>query len=60
MLLGAISSRGPGTTGARRQADALEAEGLEVQVTRTGQFKVSFGTHGWFPATMADATRDED
>ena len=53
---GAISSRGPGTTGARRQAEALETEGLTVQETRTGQFRVNFAIDGWFPATIADAT----
>jgi len=46
---GTISSRGPGTDGAQRQRDALEAEGVEVQVGRTGEFKVDFGTWGWFP-----------
>ncbi|KIM30585.1 hypothetical protein M408DRAFT_287780 [Serendipita vermifera MAFF 305830] len=56
---GAISSRGPGTTGARRQAEALEAEGLTVEETRAGQFRVNFRTYGWFPATLADATRGD-
>lgn len=46
---GTISSRGPGTDGAQRQRDALEAEGVEVQVGRTGEFRVDFGTWGWFP-----------
>jgi methylated-DNA-protein-cysteine methyltransferase-like protein len=55
---GAISSRGPGTIGARRQAEALGAEGLTVQETRTGQFRVNFATDGWFPATMADAIHE--
>ncbi|KIM63164.1 hypothetical protein SCLCIDRAFT_118060 [Scleroderma citrinum Foug A] len=46
---GTISSRGPGTDGAQRQRDVLEAEGVEVQVGRTGEFRVDFGTWGWFP-----------
>ncbi|KAI0773018.1 DNA binding methylated-DNA-cysteine S-methyltransferase [Trametes elegans] len=47
---GAISSRGPGTDGAARQRDALVAEGVDVQTTRAGDFKVSLATYGWFPA----------
>ncbi|KXN88392.1 Alkyltransferase-like protein 1 [Leucoagaricus sp. SymC.cos] len=47
---GTISSRGPGTDGARRQRDALVAEGVEVTETRDGEFKVSLRDHGWFPA----------
>ncbi|KAI0086028.1 MGMT family protein [Irpex rosettiformis] len=46
---GAISSRGPGTSGAQRQKEALEAEGVEVVVGRTGDFRVNFGEWGWFP-----------
>ncbi|CAK5262539.1 unnamed protein product [Mycena citricolor] len=46
---GAISSRGPGTNGAQRQSDALEAEGVEVTVTAGGQMKVDFRECGWFP-----------
>lgn len=47
---GTISSRGPGTSGAQRQREALEAEGVEVTVGRTGDMRVNLGTHGWFPA----------
>jgi len=46
---GAISSRGPGTDGARRQRDALVAEGVEVTVGRTGEMRVDFSRWGWFP-----------
>lgn len=46
---GAISSRGPGTDGARRQRDALIAEGVEVTVGRTGEMRVDFSRWGWFP-----------
>ncbi|CCA77740.1 related to methylated-dna--protein-cysteine methyltransferase [Serendipita indica DSM 11827] len=55
---GVISSRGPGTTGAQRQAEALEAEGVHVETTRMGQFKVSFATNGWFPRTLQEAQQD--
>ncbi|KAF8129832.1 DNA binding methylated-DNA-cysteine S-methyltransferase [Boletus edulis] len=47
---GTISSRGPGTTGAQRQREALEAEGIEVTDGRTGDFRVNLATWGWFPA----------
>jgi methylated-DNA-protein-cysteine methyltransferase related protein len=47
---GAISSRGPGTTGARRQMDTLVAEGVEVSVGRTGEMRVELRRWGWFPA----------
>ncbi|KAJ7741021.1 MGMT family protein [Mycena metata] len=47
---GAISSRGPGTNGARIQGDALTAEGVEVTVTPSGERKVDFSAFGWFPA----------
>lgn len=46
---GVISSRGPGTTGAQLQRDALVAEGVEVSTTRTGEYHVDFATYGWFP-----------
>ncbi|KAF8553079.1 DNA binding methylated-DNA-cysteine S-methyltransferase [Imleria badia] len=47
---GTISSRGPGTTGAQHQRDALEAEGIEVTDGRTGDFRVNLASWGWFPA----------
>ncbi|KAJ7228240.1 6-O-methylguanine DNA methyltransferase [Mycena pura] len=46
---GTISSRGPGTDGAQLQRDELEAEGVEVAVGRTGEMRVDFSAHGWFP-----------
>ncbi|CAL1702926.1 unnamed protein product [Somion occarium] len=47
---GTISSRGPGTEGAQRQREALEAEGVDVTVGRSGDMRVNLGTYGWFPA----------
>ena len=47
---GTISSRGPGTDGAQRQREALEAEGVEVIVGRSGEMRVDLGRWGWFPA----------
>ncbi|KAI0350781.1 DNA binding methylated-DNA-cysteine S-methyltransferase [Trametes cingulata] len=62
---GTISSRGPGTDGAARQRDALVAEGVEVETTRSGEFKVDLRTYGWFPAvgtitTGVQAQQDEE
>ncbi|KAF8800735.1 MGMT family protein [Phlegmacium glaucopus] len=47
---GTISSRGPGTTGAQRQRDALQAEGVEVTTGRTGEMRVNLSEFGWFPS----------
>ncbi|KAH9926348.1 DNA binding methylated-DNA-cysteine S-methyltransferase [Amylocystis lapponica] len=47
---GTISSRGPGTEGAARQHEALEAEGVQVTVGRTGEMRVDLREYGWFPA----------
>jgi len=46
---GTISSRGPGTDGAQRQAQALRAEGVDVQLSRGGQYTISLAEYGWFP-----------
>lgn len=46
---GAISSRGPGTNGAQLQREALEAEGVEVVPSRSGDLRVNLTTYGWFP-----------
>ncbi|KAJ3502271.1 hypothetical protein NMY22_g18642 [Coprinellus aureogranulatus] len=43
---GTISSRGPGTDGAQRQRQALEAEGVEVTTGRTGEMRVDLGQKG--------------
>ncbi|CAE7083203.1 unnamed protein product [Rhizoctonia solani] len=48
---GTISSRGPGTTGADRQRDALQAEGVDVRhpAPGGGLMRVSLAEYGWFP-----------
>ncbi|KZT60447.1 DNA binding methylated-DNA--cysteine S-methyltransferase [Calocera cornea HHB12733] len=47
---GQISSRGPGTDGAQRQREWLEAEGVDVTVgVGGGTGRVSFREYGWFP-----------
>ncbi|TRM62457.1 6-O-methylguanine DNA methyltransferase [Schizophyllum amplum] len=47
---GKISSRGPGTTGAQRQREELEAEGVTVTISQAGELRVSMREYGWFPA----------
>ena len=47
---GTISSRGPGTSGAQRQHDALQAEGVEVTTGRNGEMRVNLREFGWFPS----------
>lgn len=49
---GKISSRGPGTTGAQRQKEELEAEGIEITITRENEFLVKLGEYGWFPEVV--------
>jgi hypothetical protein len=49
---GKISSRGPGTTGAQRQREALEAEGVIVHDSRDGGFGVKWTECGWFPEAV--------
>ncbi|KAK0243854.1 MGMT family protein [Armillaria nabsnona] len=48
---GAISSRGPGTDGAQRQREALEAEGVEVS---DPGLKVDLRRWGWFPDKLEE------
>lgn len=57
---GTISSRGPGTDGAQRQRDALEAEGVEVTDGRTGEMRVDLRAYGWFPNALEGQSGDED
>jgi len=56
---GTISSRGPGTNGAQLQREALEAEGVQVIVGRSGEMRIDFAQWGWFPARLADDDEDE-
>ncbi|KAE8270925.1 hypothetical protein A4X09_0g1407 [Tilletia walkeri] len=57
---GIISERGDGGQGASRQAQALQAEGVEVTeaagagVGTGGRWRVSIATYGWFPETAPD------
>ncbi|RAL12881.1 MGMT family protein [Aspergillus homomorphus CBS 101889] len=62
---GMISHRGPGS--AERQAEALRAEGVEVEVDAMGEFYVDTGRFGWFPEVLpseegldSEGERNED
>jgi methylated-DNA-protein-cysteine methyltransferase related protein len=46
---GKISSRGPGTDGAQRQREALEAEDVEVREGSGNELLVDLAAYGWFP-----------
>lgn len=48
---GTISSRGPGTSGADRQREALEAEDVVVSAPGAGGglMRVKLSAYGWFP-----------
>ena len=56
---GTISSRGPGTDGAQRQRDALEAEGVQVTDGQDGEMRVDLRTYGWFPNVLGGQEGDE-
>jgi len=53
---GKISSRGPGTDGAQRQREALEAEDVEVRGGRSNELLVDLLAYGWFPASVPGTT----
>lgn len=48
---GIISPRSQ-PSGARNQAVALQAEGVEVTAGTLGELMVDFATYGWFPRTL--------
>ncbi|KKK26970.1 MGMT family protein [Aspergillus rambellii] len=55
---GMVSHRGPGS--AERQAEALRAEGVEVQSDSMGEFYVDFARYGWFPDRLPSEVLEED
>lgn len=50
---------GPGTTGAQRQREALELEGVEVNERDTGLW-VSLKDYGWYPTMEEIAALEEE
>ncbi|CAD0031175.1 unnamed protein product, partial [Aureobasidium pullulans] len=55
---GCISPRG--ANGASQQANALEAEGVQVTRGSLGEYSVDFATYGWFPDILPSDLSDED
>ncbi|CAD0114284.1 unnamed protein product [Aureobasidium uvarum] len=55
---GAISPRG--VNGARQQATALEAEGVQVARGSLGEYTVDFATYGWFPDRLPSDLSEDD
>jgi methylated-DNA-protein-cysteine methyltransferase-like protein len=54
---GAISPRSQ-PEGSRSQAEALEAEGVQVSRGALGEFTVDFGEYGWFPSVLPSERDD--
>jgi methylated-DNA-protein-cysteine methyltransferase-like protein len=55
---GQISPRSqPG--GSRSQAQALEAEGVEVETNALGEHSVDFSRYGWFPEVLPSEENEE-
>ncbi|CAG8247553.1 unnamed protein product [Penicillium nalgiovense] len=54
---GMISHRGPGS--AKRQAEALAQEGVEVTTDSMGEMYVDFSRYGWFPSELPSEGTDE-
>jgi methylated-DNA-protein-cysteine methyltransferase-like protein len=50
-----------GVNGARQQAIALEAEGVQVTRGSLGEYTIDFTTYGWFPDRLpSDLSEDDD
>ncbi|KXJ97057.1 6-O-methylguanine DNA methyltransferase [Microdochium bolleyi] len=57
---GVISPRSQ-PSGARNQAEALEAEGVTVGRSAMGELTVDFAEHGWFPRSLpSEGSEAED
>ncbi|KAI1018514.1 hypothetical protein LB503_005647 [Fusarium chuoi] len=55
---GQISPRSqPG--GSRSQADALQAEGVQVETNAMGEHSVDFSQYGWFPELLPSEEDDQ-
>ncbi|KAF5611869.1 MGMT family [Fusarium subglutinans] len=55
---GQISPRSqPG--GSRSQADALQAEGVQVETNAMGEHSVDFSQYGWFPDLLPSEENDQ-
>ncbi|KAG9683678.1 DNA binding methylated-DNA--cysteine S-methyltransferase, partial [Aureobasidium melanogenum] len=55
---GAISPRG--VNGARQQATAIEAEGVQVTRGSLGEYLIDFSIYGWFPDRLPSDLSEDD
>lgn len=53
-----IPLRGEG--GARRQAETIEREGVEVNQNAMGEYTIDFSVYGWFPQHLPSEAADLD
>jgi hypothetical protein len=49
-----------GVNGARQQATALEAEGVQVTRGSLGEYTIDFKTYGWFPDRLPSDLSEDD
>jgi len=49
-----------GVNGARQQATALEAEGVQVIRGSLGEYTIDFTTYGWFPDRLPSDLSEDD
>lgn len=49
-----------GVDGARQQATAIEAEGVQVTRGSLGEYLVDFATYGWFPDRLPSDLSEDD
>ncbi|KAJ4248690.1 Alkyltransferase-like protein 1 [Fusarium torreyae] len=54
---GSVIRSQPG--GSRSQAQALEAEGVQVETNAMGEHSVDFSEYGWFPETLPSEENEE-
>lgn len=54
---GSLCRSQPG--GSRSQAQALEAEGVQVETNALGEHSVDFSRYGWFPEVLPSEENDE-
>ncbi|KAF4502673.1 MGMT family [Fusarium agapanthi] len=45
--------------GSRSQADALQAEGVQVETNAMGEHSVDFSQYGWFPDLLPSEENDQ-
>lgn len=49
-----------GVNGARQQATAIEAEGVQVTRGSLGEYLIDFSIYGWFPDRLPSDLSEDD